>query len=89
MAAGLFIHHHGRPDLVRVEIAAGVIHQAFRGGFQNAIPEPLTDQAPLTVTAVGVEAVADNAASVPDDIGDNCHQTGGHFAEIDIGIANG
>ena len=74
---------------MRVEVAARVIQQAFRGGFQNAIPEPLTNQAPLTITAVGVEAVADNALSVPDHVRDNSHQTGGHFTEIDIGIANG
>ncbi len=88
VAAGLFILHHRRPDPVRIEIGAGIIHEAFRRRFQNTIPEAFADKAALAITAIGVEAVANHAPPVSHDIGDDGHQARRHLAEVDIGVAD-
>ena len=88
MAARLFVGHHRRPDFMGIEIVAGVVEQALGSGFENAVLETLANQTALTVATVGVEAVADHATAVLDDIGDHGDQAQRHFREIDVGVAD-
>ncbi len=53
-----------RPDLVRIEIVAGLVEQRLRIGLQQPRREALADQAALAVAAVGIEAVADHRSAV-------------------------
>ena len=89
MAARLFVGEHAVPDLVRIEIGAGVVDQRGRIGFQDARDEALAHQHALAVAAVRVEAVADDRLAVADDVGDDGHQAQRHLAEIDVGVADG
>ncbi len=88
VAAGLFVAHHRGPDLVGVQVFAGLVEQGGGFGFQDAWRETLADQAALAVAAVGVEAVADDGFAVALHIGDHRDEAGGHLAEIDIGVAD-
>src|SRR5215212_336558 len=87
--AGLLVRHHGRPDLGRVDVVAGVVHQALGVRFEDAVAEALADQPALAVAAVGVEAVADDRPAVAHHVGDHGHEARRHLAEIDIGVADG
>nr|GEU28409.1 hypothetical protein [Tanacetum cinerariifolium] len=89
VAARLFVGEHAVPDLVRIEVGAGVVDQAGGIGFQDARNEPLAHQRALAVAAVGVEAVADYRLAVADDVGHHGDQAQCHFAEIDVGVADG
>ena len=51
--------------------------------------EALADQAPLSVAAVGIEAVADDRLAIADDVGDHGNQTERHLREVDEGIGDG
>ena len=88
VAARLLVGHHRGPDLVRIEVVAGVVEQALRVGLQDAVAEALADQAALAVAAVRVEAVADDAPAVAHDIGDDGDEARGHLREIDVGVAD-
>jgi hypothetical protein len=88
VAAGLFVRHHRRPDLVRIEIAAAGVEQRFRIGLQQPRRKALADQAALPVTAVGIKAVADHTLAVAHGVGDDGNQARRHFGEVDIGVAD-
>ena len=88
VAARLLVGHQAGPDAIRIEILAGVIEQRARIRLQQPGREALTDQPALTVAAIGVEAVADHAASVALDVGHHRHQTRGHLREVDIRVAD-
>ncbi|MNV92947.1 hypothetical protein D3C71_1875840 [compost metagenome] len=74
---------------MRIEVGAGVVDQAVRVCLQDAVLEPFADQAALAITAVRVEAIADDATAVLDNIGDDGDEAGCHLREVDIGIADG
>ncbi len=88
VAARLFVAEHAVPDLVRVEVAAALVLQALRIGFQHARDEALAHQLALAIAAVGVEAVADDRLAVADDVSHHRDQAQRHFAEVDVGIAD-
>ncbi len=79
MAAGLFIGHHRCPDPVRAEIVIGLIDQTCGVCRQNAIAEALADEPALTIAAIGVEAVANDALAAAHHIGDDGNQARRHF----------
>lgn len=86
VATGLLVDEHRRPDLVGIEVVAGVVDQRGRGGLEQARDEALAHQLALTVTAVRVEAVADHRLAVANDVRDDRDETQGHFAEVDVGV---
>jgi hypothetical protein len=89
VAAGLLVGEHRGPDLVRVEVGAGVVDQDVGLGLQDARDEALAHQHALAVAAVGVEAVADHRLAVAHHVGHHGHQAQRHLAEVDVGIADG
>ena len=82
------VGHHRRPRLVRIEVVTGSVQQAVRGCCQKPVLEPLADQPSLAIPAIRVEAVANHPPPVAHDIGDNRHEAGRHFREVDVGIAD-
>ena len=86
--ARLLVLHHGRPNFGRIDVVARIVHQAFGIGFKDPCAEALPDQATLAVTAIGIEAVADNRFSVPHNVGDHGHEACGHLSEVDVGVAD-
>ena len=46
--------------LCGIEVVAGLVEQARRVGFEDAVAEAFADEAALAVAAVRVEAVADH-----------------------------
>jgi hypothetical protein len=88
VAAGFFVRHHRRPDLVRIEIAAIGIEQARWIGLLQSRRKALADQAALPVAAVRVEAVADHAPAVAHGVGNDGDQARRHLGEVDIGVAD-
>ena len=88
MAARLFVRHQRRPDLVRIEIVAGLIEQGLRIGLGQPRRKALADQPALPVAAVGIEAVADHRPAVAHRVGDDGDQARRHLGEIDIGVAD-
>src|SRR6185312_10790836 len=88
MAARFFIAHHRGPDLVGVQVVAGLIEQRAGFGFQQAGGEALPDEAALAISPVGIKAVADHRLAATCHIGDDRDKTGGHSAEVDIRVAD-
>ena len=60
VTAGLFVRHQGRPDLVRIEIVAGLVEQRRGIGLLQPRREAFADQPALPVATVGIEAVTDH-----------------------------
>jgi hypothetical protein len=71
-----------------IEVGAGGVDQAVRVGLQHARDEPFAHQFTLAVAAVRVETVADDGLAVANDVGDHGHEAQGHFAEVDVGVAD-
>ena len=88
VATGFFVLHHRAPGAMGIDVVTDGVEQGRGVGFQQPRGEPLADQAALAVTSVGVEAITDDGATVDFDVGDHGDQAGGHFAEIDIGVAD-
>jgi hypothetical protein len=88
MAAGLFVGHHRGTDFVRVKVVSGLVQQAVGGRFQDARNEALAHQVALAVAAVGVEAVANDGATLTHHVGHHRHQAEVHFGKVDVGVAN-
>ena len=89
MTAGLLIGHRRTPYPVRIQVVTGLVEKALRVCLGDPGREPLANQAALAVPAVGIEPVADDALAVADDVGDHSHEAGGHFREINVGVADG
>src|SRR5690606_25702499 len=87
--ARLLVHEHRLPDAVRIEVGAGVVEQRLGIGLEHARNEALAHQLALAIASVGVEAVADDAATVAHDVGDHGDQAQRHPAEVDVRIADG
>src|SRR3546814_7544625 len=87
VATRLFVGHHGGPDLSRIEVVAGVVHQARGVCLPQARQEALAQQPAGGVAAVGVEAVADHRLAVAHHVGDDGDHAGCHLGEVDVGIA--
>src|SRR3546814_5287135 len=60
MPARLLVRHQDGPDLLRVEIVAGLVHQRLRLRRLQTWQEPLAQQPALGIAAVRIEAVADH-----------------------------
>ena len=88
VAARLFVGHHAGPDLVRVEVVAGLIEQGRGLGLEHARAKAFADQLALAVAAVGVEAVADDRLAVAHHVGDDGDQAERHLREVDVGVAD-
>jgi hypothetical protein len=88
VAAGLLVDHHARPDLVRVEVLAGLVDERRGLGLEQARQEALANQPALAVAAVRVEAVADDRLAVANHVGDHGHQAQRHLGEVDVGVAD-
>ena len=43
VSARLLVHHHGGPDLVRIEVVAALVQEAFRCGLKDAVAETFAD----------------------------------------------
>ena len=87
MTAGLFVGHHRGPDTVGVEVGACIVQQDLRIGFEQTRRKAFANQAALAIAPVGIEAIAHHALAVAKRIGDDGHQAGRHFGEVDVGIA--
>jgi hypothetical protein len=56
-------------------------------GLQDARGKTLPDQVTLAVAAIGVKSITNhNLLFVPDDVGDDRHQAGGHLGEVYVGV---
>jgi hypothetical protein len=71
-----------------MEIVAAIVQQALWVGLHDARGEPLSDQPTLTVPAIRVETVADDAPPVANRIGHHGDEAGRHLGKIDIGVAD-
>ena len=88
MTARLLVHHHRGPDAEGIEVIVRRVDQRIGRGRQEARDEALAQECALAITAIGIEAVADDALAVADDVGDDGHDRRGHLREVDIGVGD-
>jgi hypothetical protein len=88
VAAGLLVHHHRRPDLVRIDVVARFIAQARGFGLEDARTKALAYQRPLPIATIGVEPIAHDRLAVADHVGDDGDQAQRHAREVDVGVAD-
>jgi hypothetical protein len=65
-----------------------MVDERIRIRFRDARQETITHQRALPVTAIGVEAIADDRFAIANNVGDDSDNRAGHFREIDIGIGD-
>jgi hypothetical protein len=71
---------------MRIEIGAFVVEQALRIGLDDTIAEAFPDQAALTIAAVRIEAVANDATPVAHDIRHDSDEARRHLRKVDVGV---
>jgi hypothetical protein len=89
VAARFLVGHQDVPEPERIEVVFRLGHVRPWIGFPHAGKEPLPQQAPLRVPAVGVEPVSHDRFAVPDHVGDHGRDRHRHPAEVDERVADG